>query len=1229
MFPVPRRSSALEDSTEPMASAQSSTAITPPTHPEAVLPRLTRLELIGFKSFAVKTVFQFERGITAVVGPNGSGKSNLADAVRWALGETSHSSLRSKKTEDVIFAGGAGKAPAGMAEVTLTFDNATAWLPIDFTEVTVTRRAFRSGETAYLINGRKVRLKDIHRLTASLGQSYTVVGQGLVDAALSQRAEERRGLFEHAADLTGLRLKAAEAERNLAETHANTSRLTDLLSEVEPRLRTLERAARQANEYRELRDHLRALQRGHFRRLLLDVTERLTAVEQAARAGESIAESVETRHDELTSRAAGLRVERDDATDVLEQHRAGLQATAEQLRRVIHEREIAGERLAALIRRREDMAETQQGLEEQITGVLTDLEDVRAQLAAADTAATAAREERDRADAAMSAERANRAAVEREHARLLAQVTDRERQIADASRRKALLVQRAETDAAERERADQSTSDRRDRLEWLAADISALQQAESAAGQRLTEVDDDVADIATRARAAQTEVEHAREQVRTIERAIAESSARLRELRRIHESGAGLFAGVRAVVQAARTGALSGVRGTLAELIQLPPTFDTAMEVALGGHLQDLAVEAWSDAETAIRYLKKQNAGRATFQPIDTVRGRRPPADALHDIRGLKGVHGVASELLTVPADLEGIVNALLGRSLVVDDLDVARACLPHLPSGWNAVTLTGEIARTAGSVTGGVAVRESGALGRERELRELPDEIAQHEKALELARAALTGSETRTRTLQERRQQLETERSAILAARREREQQRHRLSGWVQEIDRDEERARNRAETLDRERSTADANLTSIEQELTRLSAERDAARTQLDGSATQLSHDQSAPSATELALREAQRQLATHEERLNAERRREAALISQHTALLQERSVRAERVASVEGEISAIEAQVKRLTSEVDALQSSHDAAAEALAPLSARHVELVAELAGIEQSLESTRAELIDVERRRGLAGMDVERIRGEQSALHQRIVDELDLDEPGDLLADEIDESAEERDPPQIEQEIGRLKDRLRRVGYAGENAVEDYERERERHAFLREQLDDVEGAAAAIRQMLDEVRQTMHERFEETFSRVSADFSQMFSTLFSGGSARLVMVADEDGDKTGGIDIVAQPPGKRLQSLALLSGGERALTGVALLFAILKVNPTPFCLLDEVDAALDEANVIRFRDQLTQLANETQAIIITHNRGTIEAADTLYGVSMREDGTSTVLSLRLSDVVLSD
>jgi chromosome segregation protein len=1201
----------------------------PTTQTDAVLPRLTRLELIGFKSFAANTLFQFEPGITAVVGPNGSGKSNIADAVRWALGETSYSSLRSKKTEDVIFAGGAGKAPAGMAEVTLTFDNSTGWLPIDFTEVTVTRRAFRSGETAYLINGRKVRLKDIHRLTASLGQSYTVVGQGLVDAALSQRAEERRGLFEHAADLTGLRLKAAEAERNLAETEANPARLTDLLAEVEPRLRSLERAARQANEYRDVRDRLRMLQRGHFRRLLLDVNQRLVAVEQAAATGQSAAETIQNQHDRLVARAAALRAERDQAGDVLEQHRAGLQATAEQLRRVMHEREIVSERLASLIRRREDMTETQQGLEEQITSVLANLEDVRAQLAAADAAAGSAREERDRADAAMIAERAGRVAVEREHARLLALVTDRERQIADASRRKALLVQRAETDAAERERASQTSTDRRERHQRLTADLTALDQSEEAAAARLIAIDDAIVEVAANAHAAQAKISAERQQFQTIERSIAELSARLRELRRIHESGAGLFAGVRAVVQAARNGRLTGVRGTLAELIALPATYDTAMEVALGGHLQDIVVEEWANAETAIRFLKQQNAGRATFQPIDTVRGRRPQSDALRDIHGLKGVHGVACELLTVPPDLDGIVTALLGRSLIVDDLDVARACLPHLPSGWNAVTLTGEIARTAGSVTGGAAVRESGALARERELRELPDEIARREAGVESARAAVADAETLARTVQEQRQQLEAERSAIHAARREREQQRKRLATWLAEIDREEQRASSRSEMLDRERSAADANLSTIEDELQRLTAERDAARNQLDASAAQISHDQSAPSATELALREAQRQLATHEERLNAERRRESALTSQHDALLQERAIRAERTAAVDGEIAAFEAQVERLAGEIAALQSDHDAARDQIAPLAEQHAALVTELTGVEGSLEEARTQLIDAERRRGLTGMDVERIRGEASALRQRIIDDLDLDEPDDLLADDGPEQTDERDPREVEQEIGRLKERLRRVGYAGDNAVEDYERERERHAFLREQLDDVQGAAAAIRQMLDDVRQTMRDRFEETFSRVSIVFSQMFSILFGGGSARLVMVASDDGDKTSGIDIVAQPPGKRLQSLALLSGGERALTGVALLFAILKVNPTPFCLLDEVDAALDEANVVRFRDQLTQLARETQAIVITHNRGTIEAADTLYGVSMREDGTSTVLSLRLSDVVLSD
>ncbi len=1090
-----------------MAATQATNTTSPPSYDDAVPPRLTRMEMIGFKSFASKTAFQFEKGITAVVGPNGSGKSNIADAVRWALGETSYSSLRSKKTEDVIFAGGSGKAPAGMAEVTLTFDNSTGWLPIDFTEVTVTRRAFRSGETAYLINGRKVRLKDVHQLTAGLGQSYTVVGQGLVDAALSQRSEDRRGMFEHAADLTGLRLKAAEAERNLNETEANSARLNDLLTEVEPRLRQLERAAKQANEYRDVRDRLRLLQRFHFRGLLSKAQAKLESVEASAALGISSADALQAGYDELLATSTTLRSDREQIGDILEQQRAGLFATTEQLRRVSHEREIASERLASLEKRREDMGETQATLNAQITGVLADLEDVRQQVAQAQETAAAARKQLEEAEAALVAERASRAHVEKEHSRLLAVATDRERQIADASRRKALILQRTETDQAERSRTEQASKERADRLQRLAADLTALDQSEETSGYRLTSIDAGVIEIVTAINAANAESALARERVQVLERELADASARLRELRRIHETGAGLFAGVRAVVQAGRQKTLSGIRGTLAELITLPVAYDTAMEVALGGHLQDIVVENWSQAEAAITFLKKQNAGRATFQPIDTVRGRKPNADAVRDVAGLKGVHGVACELLTVSAELEGIINALLGRSLIVDDLDTARACLPHMPSGWSAITLTGEIVRTAGSVTGGAQVRESGALGRERELRELPDEITQIEAKLTKARAAAETAAAKPRALVEDRQQLESERSAILATRREREQQRARIATWLEETRREDERAQSRTSALDQDRSAAESTLTDIDGELERLTRERDVARAELEAASVSLNRDSDTSSATELGYREAQRLVAGNDERLNAERRRESTLTAQQSTLQQEQAVRAERAAAVDGEITAIRAQVDRLAAEVLKLTAEQESAQTELAPLEEKYSTLVSGLADIEAHLESARAALLEAERTRGTAGMDVERVRGEVGALHQRIQDELDLDEPTSILEadDETDEGEVPDDPAETEREINRLKDRLRRVGYAGDNAVEDYERERERYTFLREQLDDVEGAAASIRTMLDEVRSTMQERFEETFQRVSIIFSQMFSTLFGGGTARLVMV----------------------------------------------------------------------------------------------------------------------------
>ena len=678
---------------------------------------------------------------------------------------------------------------------------------------------------------------------------------------------------------------------------------------------------------------------------------------------------------------------------------------------------------------------------------------------------------------------------------------------------------------------------------------------------------------------------------------------------------------------ASRAGKLGGIRGALAELVQVPERFDTAIEVALGGHLQDIVVERWTDAEAAIALLKRNGSGRATFQPLDTVRASRGAPTGIQEALRLTGVHGIAAELIDFSPEIEAVVTSLLGRSLVVEDLEIARAALPKLPNGWSAVTRGGEIARSGGSVTGGAAVRESGMLGRERELRELPEEIARLQQTRADALKAANAAGAQRQEQIERRQALEGERTALIAARKERQSQRARFTGWMTEVKTEVSGYERRLTAIGAAAIAAQAERSELIEAQDDLAEQLTAAQQQHASARQALEREGAESIKMDAELGAEQRKLAGLEERIRSERKREAGLLAQRRALDDELGLRAQRAATLDGEIVALAAQRERLTKEADQLTTARDAVQREHPPLEAAVKEHERELTRLERSLETGRSALLDAERSRGAVGLGVERLRGEVATIRQRITDELELLEPSDLLDQEIPQPEGAENPTETEREIARLKDRLRRVGYVGENVVEEYEREAERHAFLRTQLDDVEGASGALRELLADLHQTMRQRFDETFSRVAAAFSEMFTILFGGGTARLVMTAGNNGDG-GGIDIVAQPPGKRLQSLGLLSGGERALTAGALLFAILRVNPTPFCLLDEVDAALDEANVVRFRDQLEALAAETQAIIITHNRGTIEVADTLYGVSMRDDGVSQVLSLRLADVALA-
>ena len=1249
----------------------------PPVATGAAAPRLTRLQLHGFKSFAARTAFAFEPGITAVVGPNGSGKSNVADAVRWVLGEQSHGALRSKRTEDVIFAGGQGRAPAGMAEVAVTFDNADRWLPIDFAEVTVTRRAYRGGEGHYLINGRRVRLKDVAHLTASLGQSHLVVGQGLVDAALSQRADERRGLFEHAADLTGLRLKAAEAERSLAETETNSARLADLLAELEPRLKTLERAARQAREWRGVHERLRELQRDHYGRLLAAAHAAVAAAVAAEAAGDAAVAAGRDALAAVLAAEADARVAVDAARAALAQHEVRRRSADDAARRVDHERELAAERHAALGRRRGDMADTQAALDEQVAAVAGDLARLAPDLAALEDEVAVSRAAVADLVAAGAEARRTRAGLDRRAADLAKTVAEYERGVADLGRRRDLLAQRRETDAAERARVAAAAAERADRLAALGVEVAAADataRADDAARDAFAARAVDLAAAAERAAAAATT---AQEAVAAAEGRLGQATTRREVLHRLHESGAGFHAGVRETLAAARAGRLAGVRGVVAELLEVPAAYDTAVEVALGGHVQDIVVERWADAEAAIAHLKRGGSGRATFQPIDTVRPRGaralPPEAAA---RGGDRLHGVASDLVGAAPELRGVVEALLGRTAIVDDLPTARVVLPGLPAGWSAVTLGGDIARAGGSVTGGAAVRESGVLGRERELRELPATI----RRLEAERTAtVTVHETAAataRTVTADRQAAESARAAHLAAAAARRDGRARLATWLDQLQCEHAAAARRAADLAAAAAAADRDLAALAAAATDQAAAAAASRDDLTAARADLDRAAAAAAGTDRDLAAEGRRLAALDERLRGERRREAGLRAQERALAEELAVRGERAAALDGERAALAAQHERLTRETAALAAAVAATVAERPPLEAAARAADATAARLARAVDAARAALLDHERARGAANLGAERTRGELATIRQRITDDLELDEPDELLRvsegaeflrgrsyeggdfseevagtefrrtdDGVDPSSSsvtpvppsETPPPQKpvnpEREIATLKERLRRVGYVGEDAVAEHEREAARQAFLRAQLADVQGAAASLRVLLADLHGTMRGRFDETFAKVAAAFAETFTTLFGGGSARLILTGGvgagdgEDGaDAAGapGVDIIAQPPGKRLQSLALLSGGERALTAAALLVAILRVNPAPFCLLDEVDAALDEANVVRFREQLRTLAAETQVVVITHNRGTIEIADTLYGVSMGDDGVSQVLSLRLTE-----
>ncbi len=1250
---------------------------------------LKRLEIQGFKTFATRTVFEFRPGITAVVGPNGSGKSNIADAVRWVLGEQSYAALRSKRTEDLLFSGGGRRAPAGLAEVSLTIDNSDRLLPLPYGEVVLTRRATRAGENEYFINRSRVRLRDVQEAIGPLGGSYTIINQGLVDSALTLRPEERRRLFEDAAEISVFESRKADAVRKLRETAGNLERCADVLAELEPRLRSLKRQAGLARSHRELTEELRGLLLQQYVILWRRARHGLA---EAAAAEQSLGEQLEACRANQSAATSDLRAARDQLR-MLRERLGALHAESSVLhtRAEAAQRELAvgNERQAALTRRGEEF---ERGLQE-FDLRREELERERATIAERLLIAQARLDEQRALASALEAELAAHETKRRAAQRALdaAQRAEVEAGAALAERRR-----RSEQLVAQRERmvreqagyaeslhaAETALAARRNELSMAQEQLAASEQARAttaAASEQARRALDTLRGERARAEEVQAQAR----------RALADAEARLESLMRLQRSYAGAFAGVKAAMQWAEAQGRAGFV-LVASILRTPAQLETAIEVALGSRLQNIVVERWADAEDTIAALKRGGQGRATFLPLDTL--RRPTTDDRRPTGA--GVLGVAADLIEFDEHYRSVAQNLLGRTLIVEDLPTARQTLRQLSGGWMLVTLAGEQVSSGGAITGGAQTKETGTLRRERELRELPNQVAAQRDAVAQATQARAALDTRLSTAERTLREAE---SARQRSAQEHETQR----AAIDKIRRAADQAASDQDLQRRRYEQNEVGITDLGEQQAALGQEQIALAAREIAAHEYLAQLRAEDQGRVDVEREAQQRMAVLRSAAAAaegEARAERALLQSNgqgrVRLEEQRAVGLRRIDELAQEREVLESQLHTLQVSHAALLAQIDVLRAQIGPAESELAALEAAQADLERREAELTSALLAAESAHGRAAVDVQRARDRIDTIWERAAaDDIDIEALGDgrwelgvggeetenqalgnaatddrtvetqsvvVGTEAVDASESLESKPQtpkpepqssalsaqssesLESKLQQLKSRIQRLGVVNPLALEEYDEASERHTFLASQTGDLRQAELALRELIAELDSAMQARFETTFRAVAAEFERSFIRLFGGGQAQLLLTRsngsntdasndDGNGEIHAGVDglgveILARPPGKRQQTLSLLSGGERTLTAAALLFAILKVNPSPFCVLDEVDAALDEANVGRFREALADLSQQTQFLLVTHNRGTIEAADTIYGVSMGEDGASRVLSLRLEELV---
>ena len=1179
---------------------------------------LKSLELRGFKTFPDKTTLTFERGVTSVVGPNGSGKSNISDAIRWVLGEQSVRSLRCGKMEDVIFSGTPSRKAMGYAEVTLAIDNADRGLPFDSDEVAVTRRYYRSGESEYLINGAAVRLKDINEMFMDTGlgrDGYSIIGQGRIDAIVAAKSEDRREIFEEAAGISRYRYRKEDAERRLGRAEENLIRLRDILGELEDRVGPLKAQAEKAEKFIAYDGEKKGLEIGIWLETLDRSGRVLREHEEKLGAAQAQREDIDGRLEEVAARIEENFREAGASAARIEEARNQAAQLEEQAVRAEGEGDVLLNEMEHSLRDAQRLAER------------------KAELAQSDQEVDQAIDQR----RAQAQEREKEVAASHDKLLSFTQKLEEARQHADEATRQ---IERAAVEAAQRgarlseERVRQSAAQSslgelglragavEESLSQLEGREAAARQEGEELSQMLADADRNTAALENAIKGHELRLDSRRKKAEAAkaeaDRLTLDTNEQLRRVRLLEDlerNLEGFTQSVKAVMREAGRGMLSGVRGPISRLMETPGEYAVALETALGGAMQDIVVETEADAKEAIRALKRREIGRATFLPLDTVKGSPLDTKGLED---LPGFVGIAARLCQCAPEYHGVRDHLLGRIVVAEDLDSAAAIARRGGYRFRVVSLDGQVVNPGGSLTGGSRARNSGLLSRAAEIQKGKEEAERLRLRAEEAQAAYRDRMTE---LSASEAELDAARGELVSAQEERVRVQAEAARVVRELenlaqereslDRERQESGKRARELEGQAAAAGEAIAQLEKEIAAAEAESQklaGSREERMGRVEEITRTIQELRMGEYTAQAQRDDLLRQVEELLA-RKRDAAGAA--LALEEEMAAAEERRRDLEGRIAACRERAEGLRAQAEERRQGAQS-------VTARRTELEKE-AGELRQLER------DLTAQRERIGQELARLqergdhtRKEYDGIIARLWEDYELTR---REAEEVGTKID--DLPAAQRRLAELKNKIKALGAVNVGAVVEYQEVSQRYEFLREQTQDVEKSKAELLTLIDDLTGRMRERFTEKFAEINRHFGAIFRELFGGGAAELTFTDEGDALRSG-IEIKVHPPGKIVTHIESLSGGEKALVAISIYFAIMRVNPPPFCVLDEIEAALDDVNVARYAQYLRRMSRNSQFISITHRRGTMEGSDMLYGVTMQDEGISKLLALRTEE-----